>query len=107
MTITNARVQRVQFDLGDKGRARVTFKDPDNNDALVDPDTVKVTVTDPSGTSTTYVYGTDSEVVKESTGTYRIDIDLNAKGDWIVRWHSEGNGQAAVVGIMEVIDGTA
>lgn len=62
----------------------------------IDPDVVKVVVQDPAGTTTTYVYGTDAEVVKDSVGTYHIDVDTtDSAGIWYYRWYSTGTGQTA------------
>lgn len=63
--------------------------------ALADPTTVKVTVRKPDGTTTTYTYGTDSEVVKSSTGIYYINLDTTSnRGLWLYTWWSTGSVQA-------------
>jgi hypothetical protein len=56
---------------------------------------VKVSVRTPGRVVTTYTYGVDVAVVKDSTGNYHIDIDANAAGTWHARWFSTGTGQAA------------
>jgi hypothetical protein len=61
----------------------------------VDPTVVKIQVRTPSGTITTYTYGTDAAVVRASTGHYYLDVDANAAGEWLYRWYSTGTGQAA------------
>ena len=83
-----------EFDVGDVPRSFGEFRDAAG--ALADPQTVKVSVRPPSGVISTYVFGTDAAVVKDSTGKYHIDIDANASGAWAVRWFSEGTGKAAV-----------
>ncbi len=49
----------------------------------------------PAGVTTTYVYLTDNELVKDSTGKYHVDINANAAGTWYYRFFSTGTGQAA------------
>jgi hypothetical protein len=80
-------------DLGDKVRVSGAFTLVSSG-AAVDPDTVSLIVTDPDGLETTYVYLTDAEVVKDSTGNYHADISASAPGTWYYRWLSTGNGQA-------------
>jgi len=62
---------------------------------LVDPDTVKFLYTPPSGVTVELVYGTDAEVVKDSTGNYHVDLTPDEAGQWVYRWESTGSGQAA------------
>jgi hypothetical protein len=60
-----------------------------------DPTTLALKLTDPSGTTTTYTYGQDDEVVRTGEGTYRADIVLSTSGLWWYSW--QGTGAAAVV----------
>lgn len=61
-----------------------------------DPTTVKVAVETPSGTTTTYTYGTDAGVIKSGTGVYYIDVDTTGEpGVWYYRWYATGTGQTA------------
>jgi uncharacterized protein YfaS (alpha-2-macroglobulin family) len=60
--------------------------------AAVDPSTVTFRARRPDGTVTVYVYGTDAELVKDSTGNYHVDLAANAAGRWAYRW--EGTGAA-------------
>lgn len=82
------------YDLGDLIRVSAPFTRVSNN-AAVDPTAVYLIVTNPSGVSTTYTYGVDAIIVKDSTGNYHADLDANASGDWYYRWKSTGTGQAA------------
>lgn len=82
------------YDLGDLVRADARFSDATTATAF-DPDTVSVSVKAPDATLTTYVYGTDDEVVNDETGEYHIDIDADQVGQWYYRWFSTGDGQAA------------
>jgi len=74
-------------DLSGGGRALVS--------KLVDPAIVKAIHKTPAGAVVTKTYGTDSEVVKVSTGRYYMDISVTADGTWVYRWESTGTGQAA------------
>lgn len=70
-----------------------TFTDTDGN--LTDPSVVKITTVNPSGTETTYVYGTDAAVTRASTGVYRTNIDTTGNRElWLYTWWSTGTGQA-------------
>jgi hypothetical protein len=67
----------------------------DTNGNPTDPSTVKVDVTTPDGTVTTYTYVTDVQITKPTTGTYRMNNDTTGKrGLWIYTWYSTGSGQA-------------
>jgi len=81
------------YDEGDLVRATAAFTD--SGGSALDPDTVTVKYMAPDGTETTKVYGTDAEVVKDSTGNYHIDISVAAYGIWHYHWESTGTGQAA------------
>jgi hypothetical protein len=81
-------------DLGDLVRVAAEFKDADTG-TLINPDTVNVSIKTPAGHLTTYTYGTDAEVVRDSTGLYHLDVDADTSGTWYYRWFSTGSGQAA------------
>jgi hypothetical protein len=82
------------YSIGNAARASVTFRDVVTG-AVVDPTTVTVLVKNPAGVTTSYVYGVDSIVQKESTGKYYVTIDCNAVGEWKYRWLGTGANQAA------------
>ena len=87
------------FDVGDVARITSEFTDVDN--AAIDPSTVQLEVTTPSGTKTTFTYA-GAEIVKDSTGDYHRDVDVTESGVWIFRWSSTGTGKAAVEGDFSV-----
>lgn len=70
----------------------------------VDPTAVKCQVRTPAGVVTTYTYGTDPEVVKDSTGNYHLDVNASTEGLWRYRWYSTGTGQAAAEGAFDIPD---
>ena len=71
-------------------RLTVTFTDS-NGDA-VDPTTVTFETYSPCRTTSTYVYGTDSEVGKSAVGNYYADIEPGEPGRWHYRWKTTGSG---------------
>jgi len=67
-----------------------------------DPGTVTFKVKAPDGTVTTYVHGTDAELVKDSTGNYHVDVSAAAAGAWHFRFAGTVSGQAAAEGLFRV-----
>ena len=80
------------YKLGQRVRCAVTFTVSSTN---TDPTTVKAKVKDPSGTVTTYTYGTDAALVKDATGQYHLDVDTDENGEWHFRF--EGTGACTAV----------
>jgi len=79
------------YDLNDTVGASVTFAVAS---VATDPTAITFEARSPvTGTITSYVYGTDAELVKVSTGNYTVDIALSEPGRWWIRW--EGTGTAA------------
>jgi uncharacterized protein YfaS (alpha-2-macroglobulin family) len=81
------------YDQGDLVRVAAVFTDEAGT--ATDPDQTFVTFRTPTGTLTTYEDGVDVELVRDSAGTYHIDIDASIAGVWRVRFYSTGTGQAA------------
>lgn len=84
------------FDLGDLVRCQGTFKNIAG--ASVDPATVSFKAKDPVGTVITYVFGTDAQLVRDSSGLFHVDVDANKPGTWFYRFFSTGSSQAASEG---------
>jgi uncharacterized protein YfaS (alpha-2-macroglobulin family) len=82
-----------QYSKGDLIRCSATFTTSDGT--ATNPTAVRCQVRTPAGTTTEYVYGTDAELVRASTGNYYVDVDANAVGTWRYRFYSTGTGQAA------------
>lgn len=76
------------------------------NSAPTDPTTIVLKFKNPTGTITTWTFGTDNQVVKESLGTYRADINANVGGTWLFRWEGTGAAQAADQGTFDVTAAT-
>jgi len=84
------------FPTGSLVRISATFTDYAGNN--LDPSTVLVTITDPSGATTQIQYGLDPDLVREEVGVYHYDLDLSKPGRWCFAWKSTGTGQAAQSG---------
>ena len=76
----------------------------DTNGDDVDPDTVTFETYSPQGITTTYVYGTNAELVRRDTGDYYVDFVPDESGRWHYRWTSTGTLLASrVVGDFVVM----
>ena len=85
-----------EYDTGDLVRVSLAFEDTAGDPA--DPTTVRGRYRDPSGAVTTYVFGTDAELVKDATGAYHFDVSPAASGEWRYRGEGTGAVQAAAEG---------
>jgi hypothetical protein len=84
-----------QFDVGQKLRVFGAFVDATTNQP-VDPDNVFFSFAAPGAAApTTYKFGVDAQLVKDSVGNYHVDLNANVPGPWEFRWFSTGNGQGA------------
>lgn len=59
------------YDLGDMRRMPAAFTDIDGNPA--DPTDVTFRMREPDGTVTSYVYGVDGELIRDSLGNFHVD----------------------------------
>lgn len=66
------------IDIGDSKRFSIAFTDIAN--AAADPTAVTAVITEPDGIATTYVYGTDAELVKDGVGNYHVDFVFAKQG---------------------------
>lgn len=71
-------------------RHTITFTD--ESGAGVDPSTVTFKAYSPCGREYSFVYGTDDEVQKTTTGNYYAEITPEEAGDWLYRWQTTGTG---------------
>lgn len=85
------------YALGVVVRCRAAFTN--SAGTAVDPGVVTFKVKSPLGVITTYVYLTDPEVVKDSTGNYHVDVGGSRQGVW--SYGSEGTGANATAGESE------
>jgi hypothetical protein len=74
---------------------RLTTIFTNSADTEIDPTTVSFRLFTPSRsefTGSPFVYGTDDEVGKSSTGNYYADVTPDESGRWYYRWESTGSG---------------
>lgn len=81
------------YDKGDLVRCSAAWTDTAG--AAVDPTVVIFKFKNPAGTVTTYTYGTNPELVKDSVGNYHVDVDGSSSGVWYYSFVSTGTGQAS------------
>lgn len=72
---------------------RVAINLEDETDTDTDPATIKFTYRSPLGVETTYTYGTDAALVKDSTGDYHVDVVPDIGGRWRYRWLTSGTNK--------------
>ena len=70
----------------------ITIAFTDDAGAAVDPTTVKFYLMSPECSESSYTYGTDSEISKQSTGNYTARITPDKAGRWHYRWLTTGDG---------------
>lgn len=88
------------YDYGDQVRVTCTFTDL--NGSAADPTGITFKWKTPEGTASSYVYGTDAELVKSATGIYYVDLPLNVEGVWHYRFEGTGSLVAADEGHLTV-----
>lgn len=75
---------------------RVAANFQNSADADVDPSTVTFRLMSPWGNETSYVYGTDAELVKQDTGDFYVDVTMTEAGRYTYRWETTGTNQNLV-----------
>ncbi len=83
-----------RYAQGGQLRLRVTFTNAETLQPI-DPGAVYLTVRTGAGAVTTYQYGVDADLIRQSAGKYYRDVDIDVAGQWHYRWHSTGAGKAA------------
>lgn len=78
--------------VGSTVRLEINFSTEDGTD--VDPTTITFEMLSPSGEETSYVYGTDSELVRVNAGDYYVDFTVDESGRWHFRWTTTGSSMA-------------
>lgn len=82
------------YEQGNLIRLTGSFIDVSTGNAI-DPSIVKFRVKAPDGAMTEYRYGTNAELVKDSTGNYHVDLPADQAGRYTYRFFSTGTGMAA------------
>ena len=88
------------FEPTSRIRIRARIKNWDGD--LANPTTLQCTVHEPDGTNTTFVWNTDTELVRESTGEFYIDWDADQSGLHKYRWQAGGTIVAAFGGSFNI-----
>jgi hypothetical protein len=79
----------------DKGDTAVLSLEARVAGVLTDPSGLTFKLQDPDGITTTYVAGTDSALVHDSTGKYHVVATLSKTGRWFYRFTATGTVQGA------------
>lgn len=90
------------YDASTTVRLRSGFTVAQSGDPA-DPASVKLWVSDPSGTITEY---TEAEMTHESTGVFYMDVVLDMVGVWTYKWQGLGGVEAASPDIRIIVDKT-
>lgn len=73
--------------------------------ALADPTVVTLSVSIDEGPSTVYTYGVGSVIVRDSTGSYHVELDSTGlSGTWLYAVRGTGSVQAIAVSGFVVVD---
>jgi hypothetical protein len=91
----------MTYDKGDRARLLVEFRDLDG--AASDPASVTLEVKPPDAPAVSYSNLLSPViVVRDGTGVYHMDIDLQTSGTWRYKWVGEGDLIAAEEGRLFV-----
>lgn len=69
---------------------------------LTDPTTLTFTMRQPDGSTVTYVYGTDAELIRDGAGTYRVEWTFQDPGIMVYDFKGTGAAQGTVGGAFWV-----
>ena len=75
----------MSYDLGDRVKVYTSTPFATAAGVDIDPTTVTITIKTPAGVSTAYVYITDPEVVRVTTGDYYMLLNASQEGEWPYR----------------------
>jgi len=88
------------YDIGDLVRCSAAFTTLAG--VAIDPTALVFKFTNPAGTTTTYTYGTDPQVIRDSTGNYQVDLSVSTAGLWLYWFEATGTAQAVEEGSFYV-----
>ena len=87
-------------------RVRVIAKIKDLDGVLADPTTLVFSIKEPDGTTTSYTWITDDEMVRVDTGDFYIEWDATQSGLHKYRWQASGDVQVAFGGAFNIKEAT-
>jgi len=79
----------------------------DDAGALVDPTALTLSVRTPSGTSTTFTYPSDAEVIRDSVGVFHAEVVLSEIGVWEYEWSTTSPSRVSGDQVYVVSDPTS
>jgi uncharacterized protein YfaS (alpha-2-macroglobulin family) len=85
------------YDVGDRVRFSVAFKDEEGADA--DPTTITFKLRSPTRVFYTHTYPDD--ITKDNTGQYHLDFTLTGPGEWCYRFEGTGAVETAAEGTLK------
>lgn len=91
----------AEYAIGNVLKLAANFQ---SNSSDVDPGGVTFKIKSPLGIVTTYVYGTNSELVKESTGDYYVHFQPTEEGRHVYRFVSTISYIAAAEASFDVAE---
>ena len=97
----NCAANMANYTLGNVIKLAANFK---SGGADVDPTTVTFKVKTPVGLITSYTYGTDPEIVKDSTGDYYVHFTPTIEGRHVYRFASATTYIAAEESTFDVVE---
>jgi len=83
-------------------RLRMTLRDLAGD--IADPTQLVFSIKEPSGDITTYIWGIDDEVVRDSEGIFYVDWDASEVGTHYYKWQANGAvqlGKSAAFSVKE------
>jgi hypothetical protein len=84
------------YDVGDRVKLSAEIRDLESvGSPLIDPDTLVFKMLEPNATITTYTYGVDPELVRDSVGVFHVEWDVDQAGNHWSRFAASGNVGAA------------
>lgn len=86
-----------EYHAGTRVKCQMTFYADEAETTPADPTAVTFMMKVPRGPITTYVYLTDAQLVKVSTGVYRVMWDTNGAADGVGVYTYYFHGTGAVV----------
>ena len=88
------------YKLGNTVKVSAVFRDVDGD--LTDPNTVTARKKVPAGTETSYVYGVDAALVRNSIGSYYLLIPTTTAGTYYYRFVGDDDMDTANEGSFTV-----
>lgn len=90
------------YERGDTTRMTGAFTD--STGAPANPTATSFSILTPAGTTTTYVYPTDVQIVRDSTGNFHVDWPLAIEGLHYYRFLGSGAVARSVTNSLSVRD---